>query len=71
MKKFTSRKFWLTIIAHLGSAYLVSKGHPEAAAALSSIAQGSYNIGQGMEDAAKQKAGDAVSDAIEGLLRGD
>ena len=66
MKKLKSRKFWLTILAHAGSAYLVSQGHSQEAAVLSSIAQGSYNIGQGMEDAAKAKAIDvAVSAATE------
>jgi len=67
MKKLTSRRFWLTILVHLGSAYLVSKGQPEAAAALSGLAQGSYNIGQSMEDAAAAKAQAFIDRAIEGL----
>lgn len=51
MNRFKSRKFWLTIFSHAVSGYLISAGHPEAAAALSGIAQGSYNIGQGIADA--------------------
>lgn len=66
MNKLKSRKFWLTILAHAGSAYLASTGHAQEAAILSSVAQGTYNVGQGMEDAAKAKAIDvAVSAATE------
>jgi len=55
MNKLKSRKFWLTILAHAGSAYLASTGHAQEAAILSSVAQGSYNIGQGMADGATAK----------------
>jgi len=48
--KYGSRKFLLTAGAHVISGYLASKGHVEAAAALSSVAQGTYNLGQGYAD---------------------
>jgi hypothetical protein len=51
MKKLKSRKFWLTIASHALSGYLASTGNVEAAAVLSGLAQGSYNIGQGIADA--------------------
>lgn len=68
MSKLKSRKFWMTIAANLFAGYLASKGHPEAAVIVGGIATGSYNIGQGMEDSAKAKAGELVSSAIEDLL---
>jgi hypothetical protein len=61
MNKLKSRKFWLTLLAHAGSAYLASKGHTAEAATLSAIAQGTYNIGQGMADGATAK--DAIINA--------
>jgi hypothetical protein len=51
MKKLKSRKFWLTLASHALSGYLASTGNVEAAAVLSGLAQGSYNIGQGIADA--------------------
>jgi hypothetical protein len=68
MEKFKSRKFWLTLAANLFAGWLASKGNTEAAAAVASIATGSYSIGQGIEDAAKAKAGSVVNDAIEGFI---
>lgn len=53
--KYGSRKFLLTAGAHVLSGYLASKGHVEAAAALSSVAQGTYNLGQGYADGATAK----------------
>mgnify|MGYP003443531902 CR=1 FL=1 len=53
--KYGSRKFLLTAGAHVLSGYLASQGHVEAAAALSSVAQGTYNLGQGYADGATAK----------------
>ncbi len=53
--KYGSRKFLLTVGAHVVSGYLVSQGHTNEAAILSGLAQGTYNIGQGMADAASPK----------------
>ena len=70
MKNPKSRRFLLTLLAHIGSGYLISTGHAQEAAILSGIAQGSYNIGQSMEDAAKAKAIDvAVSAATEAFAK--
>lgn len=55
MNKLKSRKFWLTVLAHAGSAYLVSQGHATEAAAFSAVVQGTYNIGQGMADSGSAK----------------
>ena len=55
MNKLKSRKFWLTVIAHVGSGWLASKGHVTEAAAFSAVVQGTYNIGQGMADGATAK----------------
>lgn len=55
IEKYGSRKFLLTAGAHLLSGYLASKGHVTEAATLSSIAQGSYNIGQGYADGTSAK----------------
>lgn len=66
MNKLKSRKFLLTLLAHIGSGYLMSTGHTQEAAILSGIAQGSYNIGQGMADSASNRATEiAVSAATE------
>lgn len=53
--KYGSRKLITTAAVHVLSGYLVSKGHVAEATALSSIAQGTYNIGQGMADGATVK----------------
>jgi hypothetical protein len=67
MNKLKSRKFWLTILSHGVSAYLIYRGSPEAAAAVSSIAQGTYNIGQAQVDAkAKDLDVEAIKDAVFG-----
>lgn len=66
--KLKSRKFWITVASNLLAGYLASRGHVEAATIIAGAATGSYNVGQGMEDAAKAKASGAVRDAIEGVF---
>lgn len=56
MKKLTSRRFLLTLLANLAGGYLISKGHVEAGTALIGISGGTYNVGQSLQDAAKEKA---------------
>lgn len=67
MNKLKSRKFWLTIGSQLIAGYLVSQGHVEAAAIVSSVAAGSYNIGQGQVDAAAAGKTEVVAAAIEAV----
>lgn len=65
--KFNSRRFLLTLLVHGAGLYLISQGHTEAGTALMGVGQGTYNIGQSMEDAAKQRAGSVVRDALRKL----
>lgn len=67
-KKLTSRKFWLTLAAQIGGGYLISQGHVKEGTALIALAQGTYNVGQGMADAKEASIDDAVKAAIEGLV---
>lgn len=66
--KLKSRKFWIALIGQIAGGYLISQGHAEAGAAVIGITGGSYSIGQGIEDAAKRKASDAVNGAIEDFI---
>lgn len=52
--KLASRKLLTTLAAYGLGGYLISKGHVEAGTALIGIAQGTYNVGQGMADGAPQ-----------------
>lgn len=49
--KLTSRKLLTTVGAYALGGYLISQGHVEAGTALIGVAQGTYNVGQGMADA--------------------
>lgn len=69
--KLKSRKFWITVVSNILAGYLASQGHVEAATIVAGVATGSYNVGQGMEDAAKAKASGAVAEVIEGMMHGD
>ena len=51
LEKLKSRKLLTTVGAYALGGYLISQGHVEAGTALISIAQGTYNVGQGMADA--------------------
>ena len=50
LSKLASRKLLTTVGAYALGGYLISQGHVEAGTALIGIAQGSYNVGQGMAD---------------------
>jgi len=52
--KLASRKLLTTIAAYGLGGYLISKGHVEAGTALIGIAQGTYNVGQGMADGSQK-----------------
>ena len=66
-ERYQGKKFFTTIAAYALGGYLISQGHAEAGAAVIGIAQGSFNIGQGMADGKKAATDSAVAAALAAL----
>lgn len=64
LAKLASRKLLTTVGAYALGGYLISQGHVEAGTALIGIAQGTYNVGQGMADGATKSLPERIASEV-------